>query len=204
MRRDVIYVLLLLAGCGSPDEAPSRQTPADRAEAAATMADATEIAKSLDVPPAEAAPRLRAQGGIGDHLARLREVHADRLAGIFYQHHPDFRAVVRLKGQTPPRSHALNQSPVEGVPIEFRTGAALSLDELHELRDRHADALRRIPGLQGYGTDERLGTLSLSVHAPGREGEIGKMIADLQVRLGLPLTVEFLPAGATLQDAPAR
>ena len=167
------------------------------------MADATELAKSLEVTPEEAARRLRAQAVLGDHLARLREVHADRLAGIYYQHHPEFRAVVRLKGEAPPRDHPLNRSPVEGVPIEFRTGAPLSLAELHALRDRYAEALRGIPGLQGYGTDERLGTIALSVHAPGREGEVGGMIAELQERHGIPLTVDFLPAGVKIGDAAA-
>ena len=203
MRHHVIPVLLLLAACGSPEEAPSQQGTADPAGEAATMADATELAKSLEVTPAEAARRLRAQAVLGDHLARLREVHADRLAGVYYQHHPDFRAVVRLKGDAPPRGHPLNRSPVDGVPIEFRTGAALSLAELHALRDRYAKELRGIPGLQGYGTDERLGTIALSVHAPGREGEVGGMIADLQQRLSIPLTVEFLPAGVKVGDAVA-
>jgi hypothetical protein len=203
MRFDVIAVLLLVAACGSPDDAPSQREAASPAEQAATMADAAEIAKSLEVSPEEAARRMRAQAVLGDHLARLREVHADRLAGVYYQHHPDFRVIVRLKGDAPPRDHPLNRSPVDGVPIEFRTGAPLTLAELHALRDRYARELRRIPGLQGYGTDESLGTIALSVHAPGREGEVGGMIADLQERLSIPLTVEFLPAGVTVQDAVA-
>src|SRR5687768_15094375 len=103
MRHHVIAVLLLLAACGSADEAPSQQDTADPVEEAATIADATELAKSLEVTPAEAARRLRAQAVLGDHLSGLRAVHADRLAGVYYQHHPDFRAVVRLKGEGPPR-----------------------------------------------------------------------------------------------------
>lgn len=204
MQRYPLFALLLLAACGPNAEPPADAVTHDPAETAATMADATEIAKSLEVTRAESARRLRAQAVLGDHLARLREVHGDRLAGIYYQHHPDFRAIVRLKGDAPFRHHPLNRSPVEGVPIEFRTGAALSLDELHALRDRYADELRAIPGLQGYGTDERLGTIALSVHARGREGEVGGMIADLQQRRGIPLTVEFLPAGVTIGDGAAR
>lgn len=203
MRHHAVLALLLLAACGSPDEATSQKAGADRAEAAATMADATELARSLEVTPAEAARRLRAQAVLGDHLARLRKVHADRLAGAYYQQHPDFRAVVRLKGEAPPRHHPLNRSPVDGVPIEFRVGAPQTLAELHALRDRHSEALRGIPGLEGYGTDERLGTIALSVHAPGREGEVGDMIANLQTRLGLPLTVDFLTAGVRTGDAAA-
>lgn len=202
MRSVALIPLLLLAGC-EPAGDPVAMSK-DDAEARALAADAAELAKSLGVAPAEAARRLRAQAVLGDHLAKLREVHRDRLAGVYYQHEPDFRAVVRLKGDAPVKPHPLNRSPVEGAPIEFRTGAPLTLGELHAARDRHVDALRAIPGLQGYGTDERLGTIALSVHAPGREGEVGGMIADLQQRLDLPLTVEFLPAGATLQDAPAR
>ena len=196
-----LVLLALLAACGSPEESPAPEV--DAAEKA-TRADATEIAKSLEVTPAEAARRLRAQAVLGDHLARLRAAHRDRLAGSYYQHEPDFRAVVRLKGDAPVRAHPLNRSPVEGVPIEFRTGAPLSLDELHALRDRHAAALRSIPGLQGYGTDERLGTIALSVHAPGREGEIGGRVAELQARLGIPLTVEFVPAAVELQPGGGR
>lgn len=192
---------LVLAACGSPSGQPA--DPPVQTEAEALDADATELAKSLEVTPAEAARRLRAQAALGDHLARLREVHRDRLAGIYYQNHPDFRVVVRLKGNAPVREHPLNRSPVEGVPIEFRTGAEMALGELESARDRHADALRAIPGLQGYGIDERTGTIALGVYAPGREGEVGGMIADLQQRLQVPLTVEFLPASVALQDAPA-
>lgn len=202
--RFAVLALTLLAACGPAEQAPADAVTHDPAEAAATMADATEIAKSLEVTPAESARRLRAQAVLGDHLSKLRQVHRDRLAGIYYQHHPDFRAVVRLKGDAPFRHHPLNRSPVENVPIEFRTGAALTIDELHALRDRYADELRAIPGLQGYGTDERLGTIALSVHAPGREGEVGGTIADLQQRHGIPLTVEFLPAGVTIGDGAAR
>lgn len=196
-----LAVCLALAACGSPGDRPA--DPPVQTEAEALDADATELAKSLEVTPAEAARRLRAQAALGDHLARLREAHRDRLAGIYYQSHPDFRVVVRLKGNEPVRGHPLNRSPVDGVPIEFRTGAEMSLVELEGARDRHVDALRAIPGLQGHGIDERTGTIALGVYAPGREGEVGGMVADLQQRLQVPLTVEFLPAGLALQDAPA-
>src|SRR5687768_12215499 len=68
---------------------------------AALLADATEIANSLGVSPQEAARRLRAQAILGAHLSQLREVHRGRIAGIYYQHQPDFRVVVRLKGSEP-------------------------------------------------------------------------------------------------------
>jgi hypothetical protein len=196
-----LAICMVLAACGSPSGQPA--DPPVQTEAEALDADATELAKSLEVTPAEAARRLRAQAALGDHLARLRDVHRDRLAGIYYQNHPDFRVVVRLEGDQPVGEHVLNRSPVDGVPIEFRTGAEMSLDELQSARDRHADALRAIPGLQGYGVDERTGTIALGVYAPGREGEVGGMIADLQQRLQVPLTVEFLPTSVALQDAPA-
>jgi streptogrisin C len=195
-------MLLAVAGCGTADE-PS-DSPAVQTEGAAVEADAAEIAKSLEVTPAEAARRLRAQAVLGDHLARLREVHRDRLAGVYYQHQPDFRLVVRLKGDAPVPPHPLNRSPVDGVPIEFRPGAPLTLDELAAGRDRHADALRAVPGLQGLGTDERTGTIQLTVHAPGQEGAVGGQIADLQARLGLPLTVEFVPEPVSVEPGGTR
>lgn len=195
-------MFLALAGCGSSSD--TADPPAVQTEAEAIGADAAEIAKSLEVTPSEAARRLRAQAVLGDHLARLREVHRDRLAGVYYQHQPDFRAIVRVKGEAPVRPHPLNRSPVEGVPIEFRTGASMTLDELHALRDRHGAALRAIPGLQGYGTDERTGTIQLSVYAPGREGVVGGQIADLQARLGVPLTVEFVANPVSAEPGGAR
>lgn len=210
-RLATLIVLLGLAACGlpgaqesadagSPTAEPTRGTDAQvQTPDEALSADAAQMAASLKLPQAEAERRLRAQAVLGDHLARLREVHRDRLAGIYLQQAPDFRAVVRLKGDAPPRPHPLNASPVPGVPIEFRTGAAHTLDELHAARDAHAEDIVRIPGLQGYGTDERTGALALSVYAPGREAEVRRAVAKLQAHMGVPLHIEFVSAPVTLE-----
>jgi hypothetical protein len=130
--RTILLTALLAAACGSPQQAVRIQTPEE-----ALSADAASLARDAGVSQAEAERRLRAQAVLGDHLARLREAHRARVAGIYYQSAPDFRVVVRLKGDAPVAANALNESPVAGVPIEFRTGAAHSLDELLALQEAH-------------------------------------------------------------------
>lgn len=191
--RTMIIASLLAAACGAPQQVRV-QTPEE-----ALSADAASLARDVGVSQAEAARRLRAQAALGDHLARLREAHRARVAGIYYQSAPDFRVIVRLKGDAPVAANALNESPVAGVPIEFRTGAAHSMDELLALQETHRAEIAAIEGLQGYGPDERTGAILLDVYAPDHEAETRAQAAALEALLGAPVVVNFAPAPVELQ-----
>ena len=119
----------------------------------------------------EAEQRLKVVEALGNEVANLRTEFKARLAGIYLDHLPGQRIVVRLTGKTPvPTRQAINK---EGsIPIVFVTGASATFKELEAVLAAHEDTLfSKIPALQGLYADERTGDIVLVVHATAAESK---------------------------------
>lgn len=100
----------------------------------ALLEDAAWYAEAYGVSLDRAVRRLRLQGAIGDLDAQLARAHPDTFAGLWVQHEPSFRVIVRFTdNQT--ATHALESlqgSPLTSL-IELRP-AVYSLTELEKAR----------------------------------------------------------------------
>jgi len=126
--------------------------------------DAEAIAKMKRTSPEDAQRRLKLQAAASDQLVvPLKEEFKDRLVGIYIEHTPVDRLVVRLKGDTPVPDRHLN---VDGDTLvtTFIHGHSHTKAELRETLAKNWQALQTaIQGLHGSYTDERTGEVVLMV-----------------------------------------
>jgi hypothetical protein len=148
-----------------PDPGEVKQERSSRE--AAIRQDAEALAANRGISLGQAMKAVRAQDGIGDEIDKIRKEHSGRIAGIYFVYEPEYKMVVRLKGQAPVNRRLLKLADAE-VPVEFETGANATIDELVDAYQRNLPAIRTLfPTLQGLGTDERTGEIMVIVQATG-------------------------------------
>ena len=152
--------------------------------------DAAEYARRYNVSLNIAVRRLRAQQdsvGVTDELGKT---FRDRLAGIFIEHEPAFRIVVRLTGadQVPDRAVRL-----EGIniPIVFQTAAPATRDRILAAIEQHqADIRRAVSTPPGMGVDPKNGMLAVLVRARDVEqGDTQRLAENLSAMAGVPVEI---------------
>jgi hypothetical protein len=179
--------------------------PVPRATLAeALRQDAGAYAAQYHVSVDEAVRRLQAQEQQGEAVSRLRAANPGRFAGLWVEHEPVFRIVVRLKGGAPAGPEFDRAATHSRTPVKFVSGAAATEAEV---LDRIQAALPRfraeLPELQGTDTDVRTGDIVLTVFAPGAAGEVAKRKgAALAREIGHPVRVHLI--GAPLQQQHTR
>lgn len=153
-----IALVALLAGASVAITAP--------ASADSTIAvDARMYAAEMGVPLAVAGARLANQQAIGEYAARLERRFPNQVAGIWLEHRPEYRVVIRLTRGSADlirRADPLALPTAVGVaPIQVRDDAAQSGQalqaELDRLRPRIA---RELPGVSSE-IDVRTGEIVL-------------------------------------------
>lgn len=179
-----------------PMDTENKPDPGERDQArssrdAAIRQDAEALAASRGISLGEAMKAVRAQDGLGDEIDRLRKEFSGRIAGVYLVYEPEYKMVVRLKGQAPVNRRLLKLADSE-VPVEFEVGASATAEELVAAYQRNLPAIRELfPTLQGLGTDERTGEIAVIVQAAGTAAETvrGKR-DDLFKLLGHPIRIE--------------
>lgn len=153
--------------------------------------DAQNLAAQKGMPLGQALKAVRAQEDLGDEIAALRQELGGRVAGISVSYDPEYRIVVRLKGNAAPSKKMLAASS-GNVPIEYVTGAQATTDEMVANFERNLPAIRALfPTLQGLGTDERTGEITVVVFAEGAAQAVAKgKKDDLFKLLGHPVRIE--------------
>jgi streptogrisin C len=168
----------------------------------ALSADARSLAADRKIPQAEAERRLRIQLAAGSTVRQLRAQFQSRLAGLYYEHDPEYRLVVRLTGEVPVKDRIVALGGGH-LPIVFRTGASATVAELVAAMQAHGEEIKAaLPGLMGMGVDERTGEIVLDVYARGAEAELAlAQRSELANLVGQPIRIELLDAPVTLGDA---
>jgi hypothetical protein len=180
----------------SPPPAAAAASPALpplQSEEEALRQDGGEYAARYGVDLDEAMRRLRAQEESLAETDRLQRVHANRLAGIFIEHRPEYRIVVLLTGSKRVRDRTILAGG-KIVPVVFRTGARATRTELVEALGRHAGPIRSLlPGAQGMGVDQRRGELVLMVRPEqAKRYGVGAMAARLEAVTGVPGRIRII------------
>jgi hypothetical protein len=145
-------LVLLLVACGRTDPGagiPSATTPSpDAAKATAPLDDAAErdaqsYASEYGIDLEEAVRRLALQEPIGALNAELAEKEPFTFAGLWIEHEPEYRVLVRFtQGGASTLQPYIEGGPLEGI-VEVR-GAAASLDELTAAHQAAVSAIDKL------------------------------------------------------------
>jgi len=160
------------------------------------LLDARSYAAEFNVGVDEGLRRLRIQQSLGDVIELLQRATRQRFAGLWIEHQPEFRLVVRLVGDAPaPRGlgAAVAGSP---IPIVFQTGAAATQAELlAKIHSSLPQLQAALPDMAGTDVDVRTGDIVLTVYAVGAAGEAAQAKApDLTRQLGHPVRIALIDA----------
>lgn len=203
------------ASLGAAEEPPHPGPPVRRATLQEALEqDARSYAVEYNVSLDEAVRRLRAQEEQGETVSRLRAANPGRFAGLWLEHHPEFRLVVRLKGNVPAGPEFRGLTGGSPTPVAFVTGASAAEAEVLDLIQSSLPRFRAMfPGLMATDYDVHNGDIVLTVHAKGAGGQSAKARgAALTRQVGHPVRVEVIDAperdqhtrgGANLSDCTA-
>jgi streptogrisin C len=162
--------------------------------AAAELMDARAYSANHKVNVREARRRLRAENQMSGVIDLLRRGAGKRYAGLWIEHEPKFRVMVRLVGKELPASGlkaALANSP---IPVVFQNGAAASqADLLDKIHSALPIVMAALPDTAGTDVDVKTGEIVLTVPAVGaaREAALAKVPA-LASRLGASVRIDFI------------
>jgi streptogrisin C len=182
---------------------PLSETVSERPSSLASQAaydstlneDAMHLSKARGISFQNALVQLKIDAAVTGPVARLRETYSDRLAGIYVEHEPTPRIVVRLKGGARPTTHIVNTS-AGVVPVDFIVGAAHTQAELHDVLEAKLLVLKAaLPNLQGTATDEKTGEVVLYILGDDAMAAEAQNAANRI--LGVPTKVRALPAPVT-------
>ncbi len=168
---------------------PSLQTASE-----ALAQDAATIAPKLGITPEQALLQLQAQEATVPVTERLRVDYRSRLAGLIVQHSPSMRIVVLLTGTQAPASFSVDAAGL-AVPIEFRTGAMATREQVLQAIDLHrAEIYAAVPGVRGIGHDPQSGALLLLVRPSEQLAPVADIERTVATLAGVPVRVRLLQA----------
>lgn len=169
--RRMAYAVVVCAGsvgtaiaAGPIGVTPAGVAPAEMLNFEQAMeVDAIWVATALDITPEEARSRLNLQEQAGEISERIREQYANRLAGIYIEHEPTSRLVVRLTGPEAERTR-FHHFGADTLEVAFVPGADRTLVELQQLLDANLENIKaELPTFQGSYVDERTSEVVIDV-----------------------------------------
>ncbi len=186
-------------GAGNSSPGNTGETPSSFANRAAfdssLREDAIELSKTHGISYQDALNQLKIDEAVAQPVAQLRKTYSVRLAGIYIEHQPTPRIVVRLKGMASPTIHFFNTS-AGVVPVDFVVGAAYTQAELHDVITAKLVTLKSaLPDLQGTATDEKTGEVVLYIL--GNDAKAAKAQGVARSIFGVPTQVRALPVPVT-------
>jgi len=127
--------------------------------------DAEAIADMYQISHKDALRRLKLQAVASDELVvQLKEEFKERFAGIYIEHDPVDRLVVRLKGDTKVADRKLEWGG-DILLVNFVHGQSYTRRELESAIENNFPELKKsIEGLQGTYTDDRTGEVVLVIY----------------------------------------
>lgn len=125
--------------------------------------DAALFSRALAIPVDQALQRLRARDESVAATDQLRAEFRHRIAGMSIEHSPADRILVLLTGTEPVADRVITAAGVD-IPVQFRTGARATRDQIVAAMRQHQETLRKeLPSARGFGLDQRTGELVLFV-----------------------------------------
>lgn len=194
-----VACVVLIAGISGatasdlPGSSPANPLSAEQA----FEVDVQGVAKALQISPDAARSRLNVERNLRPILKRVRSQYANRLAGVYIEHEPTSRLVVRLTGYDAVRPE-FHQFGADRLEVNYELGADHTLADLQRTFDAKFPALiERVPGVQGGYVDQRTGEVVVDVLKDARLGKL----ADVQ-RLAVGHFDFKAPVQIETMDAP--
>jgi len=158
--------------------------------------DAEYMAKARGVPTEDVLRQLKLQHAASDGVTSgLREEFKDRMAGLYIEHEPTSRLVIRLKGDAKVADRKLE---VDGdvLLIEFIVGQDYTHAELNEIMMKnHRQLMDSIDDIQGMAVDEKTGNIAIDVYMKEKdELKLEAMRVQGENILGVPVEIHGLAA----------
>jgi hypothetical protein len=126
--------------------------------------DSRAYAARHNLPDDEGLRRLQAQEGSVAATDALRIRYAKRFAGLFIEHHPQYRIVVLLTGRKKVPAETIMTSGM-AVPVVFRTGARATEAKVLAAMSRYQASIRAsLDHAPALGADPKTGELVVIVH----------------------------------------
>lgn len=194
MYKSISYLLGLcvLVGSAMADTGSSRPNYVSDAMRSGDLVEINSrtYAKSHGVSVDEAKRRLVIQGELDPLLAGLQEKYKGAVAGIFIEHDPVYKIVVRLTGKGG-SIRKLYRTSVGDLPVELRFGSAHSRQELADsIKDGYVALKALLPDLEGVGVDERSGEVVAFTYSPNGEiAALDALQADVARVLRVPVRI---------------
>ncbi|HEL5339984.1 TPA: hypothetical protein UOJ00_002981 [Stenotrophomonas maltophilia] len=168
-----------------PGSSPDNPLSAEQAlDASAALA-----AKFHGITPEAARTRLLVERAAGPIAERVRAQYADRLAGIYIEHEPSSRLVVRLTGQDAVRTEFHN---VDGHNLEvaYVLGADHTLADLQQRFDAGFHKLQqRVPEVESGYVDERTGELVVEVLRDNKSAQLSDLQRGIALHFDAPTRI---------------
>ena len=180
-------LLFAVALCGFIAMAAVAQTPDSSSSSRALLEDAASYAKETGVSLDEAVRRLRLQTEVGRLDEMLATQEAESFAGLWIEHEPKFRVVVRFQD---PAAEGRLRARVAGTPLEGLVEtrqAAVSLAQLEKRRDAAVQRARRL----GFAVDSDINVQDNRVEIQSDRAQ-SLRAAIAAERANLPERVEIL------------
>lgn len=136
-------------------------------------------------------------------IQQIKNQYKGRLAGIYIEHDPNYKIVVRLKGNQPIQNFlgkvqsniSLFKNIDLSIPVEFQTGASETIDEgLARLKANIPNLKQLYPDLQATWYDEKTGEIGLLVYTDGSSNRsvLQENLTKLSSKNNrLPFVIEF-------------
>jgi hypothetical protein len=118
------------------------ESPSSASESDGLLIDAASYAAATGLPLQAATQRLEAQAAAGPVAQELEAILPGRLAGVWLEDDASLRLVAYYTGDDAGLDEVFVIASRSAVPVEVRTGAALSLEELRALSKAVSSSLR--------------------------------------------------------------
>ncbi len=178
-----------LAGlaAGAAEAASTQAVPNEAlTRAQAVEHDLPAIAAAMGVNQARARSIITVQEHAAELTEKLRTQYASRLAGVYIEHEPADRLVVRLTGHKPVRTQ-FHHVGADTLEVAFETGAAHTVQQLtHGLEKALEVGLReRSSGIHGGYVDERTGAIVIDVDQGTQD--LARLTTQAEQLAGVPV-----------------
>lgn len=157
-------------------------------------ADAKAYAREYGVPELEAQKRLDLQGDAGNVLEQSRLEEAPGFAGLWLQHQPDFRLVIRTTGATDQIKSRIGELR---IPVTLETGARTSWSDLVAGASKAAQAIGPQFEMAGAWADPKRAAVVLDIQPPFHDTSLMRAEESrLSTELGVSVVLNQLSSRA--------
>ena len=151
-----------------------------------------QYAKDLNIPEDQARFRLALQEEVGTWLADLGVDDRPTVAGVWFEHIPEFRLVVWLAQADPQLERELSRLPIQ---VEFKRETALSLQELRVAQAAAASGLDPRFRAGGIGLDIRTNSVVIEVEpTAANDSDLHQEATRLATGVGTAVVIRELDA----------